>query len=101
MGQRKYPPLTPPEVIAILKSLGFKLDRKTGSHEHYECERNEKQPRSVVTVDVAYSQFDEFLMKSMIRQSNRSREEFYGATKRSAQKASVRYVKISTSTDSD
>jgi predicted RNA binding protein YcfA (HicA-like mRNA interferase family) len=99
MGQRKYPPLTPSEVVAILKSLGFRRDRQDGSHEHYECERNGLYPRSVVTVDTAYSEFDEQLIKSMIRQSNRTREVFYGATKRSARKASVRFMKLSTSTD--
>jgi hypothetical protein len=42
-----------------------------------------------VTVDVSRAEFREDLMKSMIRQSNPTREEFYSATKRTARKASV------------
>ena len=36
MGKRKYPPLSPLEVINILQALGFSLKRQTGSHQHYE-----------------------------------------------------------------
>jgi predicted RNA binding protein YcfA (HicA-like mRNA interferase family) len=93
MGQRKYPPLKPSEVIAILKGLGFKLAREEGSHAQYECLATAEYPRSIVTVDTGYSQFDESLIKSMIRQSNRSRAMFYGATKRTAMRASVEFVK--------
>jgi predicted RNA binding protein YcfA (HicA-like mRNA interferase family) len=100
MGKRKYPPLTPSEVIAILTSLGFAKARQDGSHAHYEHAAAGKYPRSVVTVDVARSEFDDGLIKSMILQSNRSREIFYGATKRTARKASVPFLKL-TSADSD
>lgn len=93
MGQRKYPPLRPDEVIAILRSLGFTKVRQEGSHTHFECPAGSGLPRCVVTVDVAYSECDESLIKSMIRQSGRSREQFYGATKGSARKASVRLFK--------
>jgi predicted RNA binding protein YcfA (HicA-like mRNA interferase family) len=89
MGQRKYPLLTPDEVIAILVCLGFKKDRQGGSHAQYESVATDEYPRSIVTVDTAYPEFDEKRMKNMIRQSNRSREIFYGATKRSAKKAGV------------
>ena len=101
MGQRKYPPLTPSEVVAILRNLGFISARQQGSHQHYECAADGSRPRSIVTVDMGCTQFDEFLIKSMIRQSKRTREEFYGATKRTAQKASVRFIKLSTSADPD
>jgi predicted RNA binding protein YcfA (HicA-like mRNA interferase family) len=101
MGQRKYPPLTPDEVVAILKGLGFIRQRTAGSHEQYECARNERYPRSVVTVDTAYPEFDDDLIKSMIRQSNRTREVFYGATKRTARKASVPFLKLSVSTEAE
>jgi len=101
MGQRKYPPLTPDEVIAILKGLKFAHKRTTGSHEQYECIGNEIYPRSVVTVDTAHAEFDDDLVKSMIRQSNRSREEFYGATKRTARKAAVPFLRLSVSTEPD
>jgi hypothetical protein len=51
----------------------------------------------VVTVDMQKQDFDDYLMKSMIRQSKRTVEEFYGATKRSARKASVPYLKVGVS----
>lgn len=94
MGQRKYPPLTPDEVVAILTSLGFFKARSEGSHAQYEHPATDKYPRSIVTVDTAYSEFDDSLIKSMIRQSNRSREMFYGATKRTARKAAVKFERI-------
>jgi predicted RNA binding protein YcfA (HicA-like mRNA interferase family) len=97
MGQRRYPPLTPSEVEAILTILQFKKDRRDGSHAQWECPANDQHPRSIVTVDTSYREFDDGLMRSMIRQSNRSREVFYGATKRSAKKASVPFLKATLS----
>ncbi|MGO4885024.1 MAG: type II toxin-antitoxin system HicA family toxin [Bryobacteraceae bacterium] len=93
MGKRRYPPLTPSEVIAILASLGFSKVRQDGSHAHYEHEATSEHPRSIVTVDMAYPEFGDDLIKSMIRQPNRSRDVFYGATKRTARKASVPLVR--------
>jgi predicted RNA binding protein YcfA (HicA-like mRNA interferase family) len=93
MGKRRYPPLTPQEVTAILGKLGFTFKRKQGSHEQYERPADVDRPRSIVTVDVKLAEFDDYLLKSMIEQSNHSREEFYGATKRTARKASVRLLK--------
>ncbi len=101
MGQRKYPPLTPSEVAAILRSLGFALAREEGSHAHYECPAKGDLPRSIVTVDTGYREFDDSLIKSMIRQSMRTREAFYGATKRTAAKASVKFTRLATSPDTD
>jgi predicted RNA binding protein YcfA (HicA-like mRNA interferase family) len=99
MGHRRYPPLTPSEVAAILKALRFNVVRQAGSHAQYECPRNDQYPRSIVTVDTAYREFDDQMMQNMIRQSNRSREAFYGATKRTARKASVPFLKLTTETD--
>jgi len=81
VGKRKYPPLTPSEVVAIVKALGFVFDRQCGSHAHYECEASGSTPRHVVTVDMTVDNFDEYLIKSMIRQSGVTRDQFYGATK--------------------
>ncbi len=92
MGQRRYPPLSPGEVVAILISLGFTFRGQEGSHAHYERKADDLIPRSVVTVDMAERDFGEFLMQNMIRQSNHLRDRFYGATKRSAKKASVRFI---------
>jgi predicted RNA binding protein YcfA (HicA-like mRNA interferase family) len=101
MSQKKYPTLTPSEVQSILKRLGFTKDRKEGSHEQWECPRTDQHPRSVVTVDVGYPNFDDKRIKNMIRQSNRSREEFYGATKRTAQRAAVPVLKAGISPEPD
>jgi predicted RNA binding protein YcfA (HicA-like mRNA interferase family) len=86
MGRRKYPPLTPSEVIAILEVLGFSFKRQTGSHRHYERAADDQRPRSVVTVDVSVPECWEELIKSMVRQSNCGREDFYGATARTKKK---------------
>jgi len=95
MGKRSTPPLTPSEVVAIVKTLGFSLKGQEGSHAQYEKGAEGGRPRSVVTVDLGKREFDDFLMKSMIRQSNHSVAEFYGATKRSAKKASVKLSNLS------
>jgi predicted RNA binding protein YcfA (HicA-like mRNA interferase family) len=93
MGKRSTPPLTPSEVVAILSALGFSFKRKEGSHAQWEHSGDETHPRSVVTVDMHYRDFDEEMMRNMIRQSSRTKGEFYGATKRSARRASVPYGK--------
>jgi predicted RNA binding protein YcfA (HicA-like mRNA interferase family) len=69
------------------------LKRQDGSHAQWEHVADETHPRSIVTVDMHHKEFDDQMMRNMIRQSNRTREEFYGATKYSARKASVPFVK--------
>src|SRR5207302_1399202 len=95
MGKRSLPPLKPSEVVAILTNLGFVLKRQEGSHAQYEHIANTTHARSLVTVDMQYREFDDQMMQNMIRQSNRTRQEFYGATKRSARKASVPFLRAS------
>ncbi len=85
---KKYPPLTPEEVIRILKERSFTYTRTTGSHEHYEGIVRGKR-RSVV-VDLHYGQFTVKLIKYMIGQSGLTREEFYGSTRRTAKKINLR-----------
>ena len=95
MGKKKYPPLTPSEVQAIAKGLGFTFKRQSGSHGHYEKDADAKgRERKIITIDEKISEFDEDLLKSMIRQSGFTREEFYGATKRAARKASLPYLRL-------
>jgi len=101
MGQHKFPHLTRSEVTDILKGLGFRKVREEGSHAQWLCERTDKYPRSIVTVDTGYSDFDSSLVKTMMRQSNRTREEFFGADKVTAKKASVKYLKQSMPLESD
>jgi predicted RNA binding protein YcfA (HicA-like mRNA interferase family) len=86
MGKRRYPPLKPSEVMAILAALGFTLKRTKGSHHHYERTAGNPPQRRLVTVDTAVSDFSDDLIKSMIRQSGVSREEFYRATPATARK---------------
>jgi predicted RNA binding protein YcfA (HicA-like mRNA interferase family) len=86
MGKRRYPPLTPTEVVAIVTELKFSFKRQDGSHRQYERAADSDRPRSVVTVDMSVASFAEYLIKSMIRQSNHTREEFYGATDRTGKK---------------
>ena len=95
MSRRKYPPLTPAEVKAILTRWSFAEKNREGSHAQFErlADHRDRQ-RRVVTVDLAEREFDEFLIKSMIRQSGLTREEFYGATKKTAKRASVAFVEL-------
>ncbi len=81
---KKYPPLTYNEVLKIIKVLGFKFKDQKGSHEHYEADIN--GVRRKITLDKNDSPYNDFIIKSMIRQSGFSRKEFYGATKNTFKK---------------
>ena len=81
---KSYPPLTPQEVIDILKARGFEFKTQKGSHAQYEGEINRTKRK--VTVDMTEKDFDENLIKSMVRQSGLSRKEFYCSTKKTAKK---------------
>jgi predicted RNA binding protein YcfA (HicA-like mRNA interferase family) len=77
----KLPLLKPREVQANLRALGFTHRRTDGSHETWERLADRIMPeRKVVQVDNKIKQFDPFLMKSMIRQSGFTREEFCTGT---------------------
>jgi predicted RNA binding protein YcfA (HicA-like mRNA interferase family) len=86
MGKRKYPPLSPSEVINIVEALGFRFKRQNGSHQHYEGFAEDLKTRKIVTVDNSVDEFWEDLIKSMIRQSGWPREKFYGATRKTSKK---------------
>jgi predicted RNA binding protein YcfA (HicA-like mRNA interferase family) len=85
---KKYPPLTPDEVVRILKARGFVYDYTTGSHEYYRGMIRGVTRR--VTVDRQYREFDDKLIVLMIDQSGLTREEFYGSTKETARKINLR-----------
>jgi predicted RNA binding protein YcfA (HicA-like mRNA interferase family) len=85
---RRYPPLTPEEVIVILLARGFLLDRTTGSHAQYGGTIRGQFRR--VTVDLHYRDLDERMIKRLILQSSLTREEFYGSTGESARKIGLR-----------
>jgi predicted RNA binding protein YcfA (HicA-like mRNA interferase family) len=93
---KKHPPLTPQEVVAILKDRGFTVDNQVGSHAQYVGYFKGVKRR--VTVDVGEADFGDTLMKSMIRQSGMSREDFYCTTKSTARKISKKKVEFSPET---
>lgn len=84
---RKYPPLTPDDVIDILKARGFVLDRTRGGHDYYLG--SIRGQRRLVTVSVHYREFSTQRIQDMIDQSGLTREEFYGSTKRTAKKINL------------
>jgi len=81
---KRYPPLTPGNVIEILVNLGFVKVAQEGSHQKYR-KTVDGISRSV-TVDIKYPDYSVSLIKSMISQSGVSREEFYRATKQTGKK---------------
>lgn len=87
---KRYPPLTPQEVIRILSARGFVPDRSKGSHIQYQG--TIRGVTWYVTVDTGKDEFGDFLIQSMIRQSGMTREEFYGSTTSTARKIGLRHV---------
>lgn len=85
---KRYPPLTPTEVIAILLARGFDLDRTRGSHSYY-AGRIRGRLRHV-TVDTHYAEFSMERIQDMIAQSGLTRDEFYGSTRDTARKINLR-----------
>lgn len=83
---KKYPRLTPKEAIDCLKTLGFIFARQKGAHRFYK-----DQSGHLVNVPMNWDLIDDTGIKSIIRQSGRSREEFYGATKDSARKLGIEF----------
>jgi predicted RNA binding protein YcfA (HicA-like mRNA interferase family) len=86
MGKKRYPPLTPKQVVSILEELSFSFKRQDGSHAQYEKLAADGKTRTVVTVDMAVDEFWVDLIKNMIQQSGYTREEFYRATKSTGKK---------------
>jgi predicted RNA binding protein YcfA (HicA-like mRNA interferase family) len=85
---RKYPPLTPREIVAILQARGFVQEHTRGSHTYYVGTVRGRRHR--VTVDMAYRDFSVDRIKDIIDQSGMTRVEFYGSTKRTARKINLR-----------
>jgi predicted RNA binding protein YcfA (HicA-like mRNA interferase family) len=90
MGKRRFPPLKRAQVIAILTNLGFTAVRH-GDHECWERQANPSlalgptnQRRLVPVGD--YDEFDQTLLKRMIRETGFTRDQFYGACKDTAKK---------------
>jgi len=81
LSKKKYPRLTPKEVIDNLIALGFSFARQRGAHRYYK-----HQTGHLVNVPMNWDLIDDIGMKSIIKNSGRTREEFYSATKTSAKK---------------
>lgn len=91
---KKYPQLTDKEVVSNLKALGFGYSHSKGGHDFYKASHSGRN--WTVTVDPNNSPFDDFLLRSMISQSGFTREQFYGATARTAKKIAKLAVNAST-----
>ena len=81
---KKYPTLNPQEVRAILRARAFVLANQMGSHEQWAGQWG-GMPR-IVTVDAHHQDFSTEILKSMIRQSGMTRDDFYNSTPRTARK---------------
>ena len=92
MGFRMYPPLTTGEIQEVLRARGFRIRNTNSSHQQWGISATNYTPAYLVTVDTNYAQPCEKLLKTMIRQSGLSREQFYGSAKGSARKASVPFL---------
>ncbi|HFD39836.1 MAG TPA: type II toxin-antitoxin system HicA family toxin [Anaerolineae bacterium] len=85
---KKYPTLTPHQVIAILQARGFVQIRVRGSHATYQA--TIRGIRRSVTVDLHYDEYSVRRIRDMMDQAGLSREEFYGSTKATAKKINLR-----------
>jgi len=85
---KKYPPLTPDEVVRILRARGFDYDHSRGSHEYHKGMI--KGVSRMVTVDTHCREFDARMIRFLLNQSGLTREEFYGSTERTARKINLR-----------
>jgi hypothetical protein len=91
MGNRKYPILTPSEIIAILYARGFSLDSKSGDHRYYIKNVNGKKYRP--QVDMGCSDYGADLIKLLLDETGLTRKKFYGSTKNTAKKINVKFIK--------
>jgi predicted RNA binding protein YcfA (HicA-like mRNA interferase family) len=71
-------------VLAILRALGFSYKNSKGGHDHWKGTVKGKACK--VTVSPKYAPFNEYLMQSMCKQANCTKQEFYGATPGTASK---------------
>jgi predicted RNA binding protein YcfA (HicA-like mRNA interferase family) len=88
MGQRKYPPLTPNEIIDILLARGFKFHKTRGDHRFYT--HTVKGKKKIAQVDMGNPFVTDKWIKLVILQTGMTREEFYCSTKSSAKKINLK-----------
>lgn len=85
MGKRSYPPLKHAQIIDIMKALKFKPVRH-GDHECWEREPDQENLQRRVVPIGDYEEFDQTLIKRIIGETGFTREQFYGATPKTAKK---------------
>lgn len=81
----QYPPLSPRDVCKIALALGWeevKPPRTAGDHKYF----SHPNKKHHLQVDMGKDEFWTDAIKNIIRRMEISREEFYGATKRTAKK---------------
>lgn len=88
MGQRKYPPLEPREIIQILEARGFVFIKQQGDHRFYS--RKVRGQPMIPQVDMGADVYDVYLVKKVIAQSGLTRKQFYGSTKGTAKKINAK-----------
>ncbi len=88
MGQDKFPPLSPDEIIELLKARGFTLHHTKGDHEFYYCEVQGK--KRVMQVDTGNPLYTGYWLKQTIKETGMTREQFYCSTKKTAKKINMK-----------
>lgn len=84
MGQRRYPPLKPKEIVDILLSRGYEYDHNQGDHEFYT--REVKGKKHMAQVDMKIPEYNSYWIKMVILESGMTRKQFYMSTKKTAKK---------------
>lgn len=77
MPSRKYLPLSPDDLVRVLKAFGFIHKRTTGDHVQWEGEI--KKVRRVSTVQLIKGEYSQERMKRLIENLGLTAEEFYRA----------------------
>lgn len=80
---KRFPSLSYRETADILKALGFSVKTQKGSHEQWEGLIDGVRRKVTLKVGIDYDERD---IRSHIKQAGVSREEYYGATERTAKK---------------
>jgi len=87
MGQRKYPPLTPDEIVAILLARGFIFHKSKGDHRFYI--HTVRANKAIAQIDMGNPLYSEKWLKLLIHETGMTREQFYCSTKSAAKKLNL------------
>jgi predicted RNA binding protein YcfA (HicA-like mRNA interferase family) len=88
MGRIKYPPLNPNEIVAILNARGFSFYKSSGDHNFYI--HSVKGKKRVVQVDMGCPSYVDHWLKTAIKETGMTREQFYCSTKGTAKKINLK-----------